>query len=680
MVGQRFREAADLLIRDVSRGGATIESLTGTMRRRAFQAALAYSKSGDTQRSAELYRKLGDVVRAREVLGQGGAGPARASLPPSQDKGQLLLEAGDPAGAARAFLNAGKAYEAADCYRQLGDVSQTLEALLRVPSSHGKYRQACVEVIEIAVDTDGLDFRIDEFLSSFLEKAPENPQQAEAMYRLSWLYRNNDLPDTARDVLQRVAQFDANYRDVARLLSDLSPSGRGSAMAFEKIVREDASFNRDRGVGSRADSAISDRISNLPPLGGSRTVVGAPGAGPGVPVAPYPAGSAPPAVPYAAVPYAAVPYAAVPYPTGPYPVPAVAYPPGYPAPPYPGYPPAVPYGAPPPGLPPLAPGAVPYAGAAAHAVTSAAPTAPAATRIEPLPSPEPSPAQAPAADSDVPSSLMVGSLPIGTVIDNRYELIREVGRGGMAAVYEAQDRELDERVAMKFFFGGDDAELLQRFKQELSLSRKLAHPNIIKVFDIGTYRGAKFISMELLSGKSLTYHIKRNLNRDVLLNLLVQICAGLHAAHEAGVVHRDVKPDNLFVTDKGVIKVMDFGIAKQQAKPGLTRAGYMAGTPHYMAPEQIFSFGSVDRRADIYSLGILAYEMFCGQLPFQGDDMMQLLQMHVKEIPKRPRDLVPDLPQALEQLILKCLEKKVEDRFDSCRSLAAALQAIRAAK
>jgi serine/threonine-protein kinase len=340
----------------------------------------------------------------------------------------------------------------------------------------------------------------------------------------------------------------------------------------------------------------------------------------------------------------------------------------------------------------LAPGAAPYGGAAAHAVTSAAPAAyasapnaamPATTRVEPLvqqPSVVSPAAAAPAADSDVPSSLMVGSLPIGTVIDNRYELIREVGRGGMAAVYEAHDRELEERVAMKFFFGGDDAELLQRFKQELSLSRKLAHPNIIKVFDIGTYRGCKFISMELLSGRSLTFHIKRNLNRDVLINLLVQICAGLHAAHEAGVVHRDVKPDNLFVTDKGVIKVMDFGIAKQQAKPGLTRAGYMAGTPHYMAPEQIFSFGSVDRRADIYSLGILAYEMFCGQLPFQGDDMMQLLQMHVKEVPKPPRELVPDLPEALQALILKCLEKKVEDRFDSCRSLAAALQTIRAAK
>ncbi|HEX2882519.1 MAG TPA: protein kinase [Polyangiaceae bacterium] len=628
MVGQRFKEAADLLIRDVSRGGATIESLAGTMRRRAFQAALAYSKAGDLQRSAELYRKLGDVMRAKEVLGQGGAAPARASLPPSQDRGQLLLEAGDPAGAARAFLNAGKAYEAADCYRQIGDVPQTLDALLRVPSSHKKYRQACVEVIDIAAETDGLDFRVDGFLSPFLETPPEDSKQAEAMYRLSWLYRNNDLPDTARDVLKRVAQFDPNYQDVARLLSDLTSPGRGSAMAFEKIVRDDASFHRDRGVGARVESAIADRISNLPPLGGARTVAVA-----------AQQRSAPPAV--SSTPY--TPYSVA--------------------------------------APPLA------TTSAAPAVPAFAPSPnaamPPATRVEPIgpqQSVVSSQAQTPAADSDVPSSLMVGSLPIGTVIDNRYELIREVGRGGMAAVYEAQDRELEERVAMKFFFGGDDAELLQRFKQELSLSRKLAHPNIIKVFDIGTYRGCKFISMELLSGRRLGFHIKRNLNRDVLINLLVQICAGLHAAHEAGVVHRDVKPDNLFVTDKGVIKVMDFGIAKQQAKPGLTRAGYMAGTPHYMAPEQIFSFGSVDRRADIYSLGILAYEMFCGQLPFQGDDMMQLLQMHVKETPKPPRTLVPDLPEALQALILKCLEKKVEDRFDSCRSLAAALQAVRSGR
>ncbi|HTM44230.1 MAG TPA: protein kinase [Polyangiaceae bacterium] len=624
MVGQRFRDAADLLIGHVSASGADLRSITGPLKRRAMLAANAYAKSGDLERASSLYRMMGEHVKAKEVLGgqlpsQPSAGPA-ANAP---ERARLLLDSGDPAGAGKVFLNAGMPYDAAHCFQQAGDLEKTLDALVRVPRTHPKYRRACVEAIEIAVERDALDFRLDEFLSTFLDVPPEDQVEAEAVYRLSWVYRNNDLPDSAREALEKVAIFDATYRDVAELLNDMNSAGRGSAMAFEKIVREDASFNRDRGVGARVASSLENRLSDLPPL--SPHTMASAGGGRS---APAPVGSQAPNVPPQAhvLPQPPVAYAVTPQ----YVAPTRAE--------------------------PLSPQG-PYTGAA----------------IAPGMAPHASPPR-----SEEPASLEVGSLPIGTVIDGRYELIREIGRGGMAAVYEAQDRELEERVAMKFFFGGDDAELLQRFKQELSLSRKLAHVNIIKVFDIGTYRGAKFISMELLIGKGLGHHMRRKLGTDVLLNLLIQTCAGLHAAHEAGVVHRDIKPDNIFVTEKGVVKVMDFGIAKQQAKPGLTRAGYMAGTPHYMAPEQIFSFGSVDRRADIYALGIMAYEMFCGKLPFQGDDMMQLLQMHLKETPPQPKSVVPDMPDGLDAAIMKCLAKKPEDRFDNCRSLAAALQAVRA--
>jgi serine/threonine-protein kinase len=183
--------------------------------------------------------------------------------------------------------------------------------------------------------------------------------------------------------------------------------------------------------------------------------------------------------------------------------------------------------------------------------------------------------------------------------------------------------------------------------------------------------------MELLVGKSLKERMEKPIDFVAALDFLIQACSGLQAAHDAGVVHRDVKPDNFFVTDDGVLKVMDFGIAKQYAAPGVTVVGSIAGTPLYMSPEQIGNFSTVTHLTDLYALGICAYEMFTGSLPFTHDELVPLLMMHVNTPPEPPARRNPAIPPDLDAAILRLLEKDPTRRFQSCRELGQALSAIR---
>ncbi len=281
----------------------------------------------------------------------------------------------------------------------------------------------------------------------------------------------------------------------------------------------------------------------------------------------------------------------------------------------------------------------------------------------------------------------VFQVPPGIVVAGRYQIEQLLGRGGMAAVYRARDLELEELVAVKLFARShEDPTLLGRFKQELSLARQISHPNVIRLYDLGSHGTVRFITMELLSGRDLADCIPegRDLIRD--LGYLVQLCRGLSCVHERGVVHRDLKPENLFVTEDGVIKLMDFGIAKRRAvdEPSdgkgaahLTRDGFTAGTPAYMAPEQINDFRSVTHLSDLYSIGVIAYQLFTGVLPFDHDNPVAVLMKHLNEQPAPPSVHDPAIPDELEFLILQLLEKEPGRRVQSCLELARDLEDLR---
>lgn len=268
-------------------------------------------------------------------------------------------------------------------------------------------------------------------------------------------------------------------------------------------------------------------------------------------------------------------------------------------------------------------------------------------------------------------------LAAGEVLAGRYRLDAQIGQGGMASVFRAHDLELGEDVALKIFTKlVEDEQMVQRFKQELSLSRQLNHPNVIRLYDIGTVGGFKYITMELLSGRDLKALSGRPLELRHGLGLMLQVCAALQHAHERGVVHRDIKPANIFVTDEGQVKLMDFGIAKRTATPGLTVAGMVAGTPEYMSPEQINGFDRVTSATDLYALGVMLYELFTGTVPFRSPELMQLLVMHLTQPPPPPRGKNPAMPEALEQIILNLLAKDPQARMKSCRELSEALRRL----
>jgi serine/threonine-protein kinase len=298
------------------------------------------------------------------------------------------------------------------------------------------------------------------------------------------------------------------------------------------------------------------------------------------------------------------------------------------------------------------------------------PSLPAGRRHE-TPPPQPVATPAPVVEHGPPRE--------GMVINGRYRLEKKIGQGGMGAVFRAHDLELDEDLAIKFLAAGMvDEEILGRFKMEVSLSRQFSHPNIIRMYDIGSYGENKFMTMEVLDGQDLGSIVRPGaLPIDKGIELLIQAANALAVVHDHGVVHRDVKPDNFFLTKDGVLKVMDFGIAKRQAtNTGLTRANVTAGTPQYLAPEQASNFGGVTHLADVYALGCIAYKIFTGSVPFDGEDVMPILLAHLATPPVPPHELNPKIPPDLEAVILKLLAKKPEQRVQSCRDLAGLLGGI----
>jgi tRNA A-37 threonylcarbamoyl transferase component Bud32 len=282
----------------------------------------------------------------------------------------------------------------------------------------------------------------------------------------------------------------------------------------------------------------------------------------------------------------------------------------------------------------------------------------------------------PAAPAESGAAAAPTSFVPGSLVAQRYKVIDVLGRGGMSTVYRVLDLELNEVVALKLFTQNSNDEAVERFKQEIKLARQLVHENVIRMYDMGTAGGARFLTMEVLDGEDLHSKMVRGLPmRDGCL-LLAQACAGLDAAHRLGVVHRDIKPENLFVNNDNVLKVMDFGIAKHTKNTGLTLAGMVVGTPEYMAPEQAHGHMQVTQSADLYSIGVILYALATGQLPFRHAELVPLLLMHVQQTPEPPRRLNPACPAEFEKLILELLAKRAEQRPPTAKAVEERLKKI----
>src|SRR5262252_6197574 len=273
-----------------------------------------------------------------------------------------------------------------------------------------------------------------------------------------------------------------------------------------------------------------------------------------------------------------------------------------------------------------------------------------------------------------------------------YEVVAALGSGGMAEVYRARDTRLGREVALKVVNESlvTNPDLVRRFEQEVRLAGSLNHPNLVAVYDVGHHEGSPFLVTELLQGESLRKRLARGpIPVKTALDWAAQLARGLAAAHERGVVHRDVKPDNIFVGTGGLVKLLDFGIAKlneiapvgaprglmdatETPTGGATRTGAMLGTPGYMSPEQLRG-ESVDARSDVFSLGAVIYEMLAGQRPFPGS----LLESGYAILHHEPAPLSDGLPPTLVQIVNRCLEKAPARRFQSASDLAFDLELLR---
>ncbi|MFZ0980630.1 MAG: protein kinase [Candidatus Acidiferrales bacterium] len=261
-------------------------------------------------------------------------------------------------------------------------------------------------------------------------------------------------------------------------------------------------------------------------------------------------------------------------------------------------------------------------------------------------------------------------------LSQRYEILGEAGHGSMGNVYKARDRETGEIVALKLLKPeiASDQAMMDRFKNELLFARKITHKNVCRVHEFNRLGGIAYTSMEFVEGESLRSVLNRfgGLPVRKATDLVLQICSGLREAHAQGIVHRDLKPENIMIDAQGNVKIMDFGIARSME--AVTRmTGSMVGTPAYMAPEQVAG-KPVDYRTDIYSLGLILYEMFTGTAAFRADNAVAVALKQMRESPVPPHEIDPQIPVPIERAILKCLEKEPSKRFQSIAELESALR------
>ncbi len=266
---------------------------------------------------------------------------------------------------------------------------------------------------------------------------------------------------------------------------------------------------------------------------------------------------------------------------------------------------------------------------------------------------------------------------IGTVLNDRYTILEEVGMGGMAHVYKAKCNVLNRIVAVKILRndleGGD--EFVNRFNAEAQSAACLTHPNIVSIYDVGEENGMYYIVMEYLEGITLKEYIKANgpLTSEETANIAMQICSALNVAHDKNIIHRDIKPHNIMITSDKLVKVTDFGIARASNNSTMRVGDSILGSVHYISPEQARG-GYVDCRSDLYSLGIVMYEMLTGKLPFESDSPIAIAMKHLEETPVKPETLCPDISLELQEIVLKAISKETRNRYQNAKAMIADIE------
>ena len=260
----------------------------------------------------------------------------------------------------------------------------------------------------------------------------------------------------------------------------------------------------------------------------------------------------------------------------------------------------------------------------------------------------------------------------GQKISDRYQIIKSIGEGGMANVYLAYDTILDRNVAVKVLRGdlANDEKFVRRFQREALSASSLSNPNIVEVYDVGEDNGEYYIVMEYVEGKHLKALLKKRgkLTVPEVIDITLQITNGLSVAHDSYIIHRDIKPQNILILENGMIKITDFGIAVAMNATQLTQTNSVMGSVHYLPPEQASGKGAT-LQSDIYSIGILMYELLTGKLPFRGDNAVEIALKHLKEPMPSIRDEIPDIPQSVENIILKATAKNPKNRYSDAREM-----------
>lgn len=273
----------------------------------------------------------------------------------------------------------------------------------------------------------------------------------------------------------------------------------------------------------------------------------------------------------------------------------------------------------------------------------------------------------------------ITELIVGSMFAGRYQVLEEIGRGGMGKVYKVLDKEINEKIALKLLHPliSADETMIERFRNELKTARKISHKHVCRMYHIGEEGGNYYITMEYVEGEDLKKTIRRvgQLSVGKAVSIAKQTYEGLAEAHKLGIVHRDLKPQNIMIDREGNVRIMDFGIARFQESKGLTDTGTMIGTPEYMSPEQVEG-KQVDQRSDIYSSGVILYEMLTGTAPFTGDTPLSVAVKHKTDMPREPKKFNTQIPLELNQAILKCLEKKKERRYQSTEDILKQLSKV----